>query len=47
LPANNSLVVVVDLFRRAVGTVLDPQPCFIVLDDLAGLIERLSKEPAW
>jgi hypothetical protein len=46
LPANNSLVVVVDLFRRAVGTVLDPQPCFIVLDDLAGLIERLSKELA-
>jgi hypothetical protein len=47
LPANNSLVVVDDLFRRVVGTVLDPQPCFNVLDDLAGLIERLPTEPAW
>ena len=44
MPANNSLVVVDDRFLRVVGTVLDSQPCFNALDDLAGLIERLSKE---
>ena len=46
MPANNSLVVDDDRFLRVVGTVLDPQPRFNALDDLAGLIERLSKELA-
>jgi len=46
LPANNSLVVVVDRFLRVVGTVIDPQPCFNALDGVAGLIERLPKGPA-
>jgi hypothetical protein len=46
LPANNNLVVVDDRLLRVVGTVLDPQPRFNALDDLAGPIERLSKEPA-
>jgi hypothetical protein len=46
LPANNSLVVVDDRFLRVVGSVLDPQPCFKALDDLADMIERLSKELA-
>jgi hypothetical protein len=46
LLANNSLVVVDDRFLRVVGTVLDPQPRFNAPDDLAGLIERLSKELA-
>jgi hypothetical protein len=46
LPANNSLVVDDDRFLRVVGAVLDPQPCFNALDDLAGLVERLPKELA-
>ncbi len=46
MPANNSLVVVVDRFLRVIGIVLEPQPCFKALDDLAGLIERLSTELA-
>jgi hypothetical protein len=46
LPANNSLVVVDDRLLRVIGTVLDPQLQFDGRDDLAGLIEQLSKEPA-
>jgi len=46
LPANNSLVVVDDRFLRVVGTVLDLQPCFNAIDDLADMTEQLSKEPA-
>lgn len=44
--ANNSLVVVDDRFLRVIGSVLDPQLQFDGRDDLAGLIERLSKELA-
>jgi hypothetical protein len=39
-------VVVDDRLLRVVGTALDPRPCFKALDDLTGLIERLSKELA-
>jgi hypothetical protein len=46
LPASNSLVAKDDRFPPVAGTVFDPQPCFKVLDGVAGLIERLSKEPA-
>ena len=46
MPANNSLIVDDDRLLRVVGTEPDPQPRFNALDDLAGLIERLSKEPA-
>ena len=46
MPANNSLIVVDDRFLRVVGTVLDPQPRFNALDDLADMTERLSKELA-
>jgi hypothetical protein len=45
LPASNSLVAK-DRFPRVAGAVLDPQPRFSPLDDLAGLIEQMSKEPA-
>jgi hypothetical protein len=46
LLVNNSLVVDDDRFLRVVGSVLDPLPRFNALDGVAGLIERLSKEPA-
>ena len=46
MPANNSLIVDDDRFLRVVGTVLDRQPRFNALDDLADMTERLSKEPA-
>jgi hypothetical protein len=41
---DNSLVVDDDRLLRMIA--LDPRPCFKALDDLAGLIERLSKELA-
>ena len=46
MPANNSLIVDDDRFLRVVGTVLDPQPRFNALDELADMTERLSKELA-
>lgn len=46
LPANNGLVAKDDRFLRVVGIVLDPQPRFNALDDLAGMMERPSKERA-
>jgi hypothetical protein len=46
LPANNSLVAKDDRFLRAVGIVLDAQPRFNALDDLADMMERPSKELA-
>jgi hypothetical protein len=46
LPANNSLVAKDDRFLRVVGIVLDAQPRFNALDDLADMMERLSKELA-
>ena len=46
MPANNSLVVFDDRFLRVVGTVIDPQPCFNAIEDLADMTERLSKELA-
>jgi hypothetical protein len=46
LPANNSLVAKDDRFLRVVGIVLDAQPRFNTLDDLADMMERLSKELA-
>jgi hypothetical protein len=46
LPANNSLVAKDDRFLRVVGIVLDAQPRFNALDDLADIIERPSKELA-
>ena len=46
MPANNSLVAKDDRFLRVVGIVLDGQPRFNALDDLAEIIERPSKELA-
>jgi hypothetical protein len=46
LPANNSLVAKDDRFLRVVGIVLDARPRFNALHDLAGMMERLSKELA-
>ena len=46
MPANNSLVAKDDRFLRLVGIVLDAQPRFNALDDLADMMERLSKELA-
>lgn len=46
MPANNGLVAKDDRFLRVVGIVLDPQPRFNALDDLAGMMERPSKERA-
>jgi hypothetical protein len=46
LPANNSLVAKDDRFLRVVGIVLDAQPRFNALDDLADIMERPSKELA-
>ena len=46
MPANNSLVAKDDRFLRVVGIVLDPQPRFNALDDLADMMERPSKEQA-
>ena len=46
MPANNNLVVVDDPFLRVVGIVLDAQPRFNALDDLADMMERPSKELA-
>ena len=46
MPANNGLVAKDDRFLRVVGIVLDPQPRFNALDDLAGMMERPSKELA-
>ena len=46
MPANNSLIVDDDRLLRVIGTVLDPQLRFDGRDDLADLIERLSKELA-
>jgi hypothetical protein len=46
LPANNSLVAKDDRFLRLVGIVLDAQPRFNALDDLADMMERPSKELA-
>lgn len=37
MPANNSLVAKDDRFLRVVGIVLDAQPRFNALDDLAGM----------
>lgn len=46
MPANNSLVAKDDRFLRVVGIVLDTQPRFNALHDLADMMERLSKELA-
>jgi hypothetical protein len=46
LPADNSLVAKDDRFLRVVGIVLDAQPRFNALDDLADMMERPSKELA-
>jgi hypothetical protein len=46
LPTNNSLVAKDDRFLRVVGIVLDAQPRFNALDDLADMMERPSKELA-
>jgi hypothetical protein len=46
LPADNGLVAKDDRFPRVVGIVLDAQPRFNALDDLAGMMERPSKERA-
>jgi hypothetical protein len=46
LPANNSLVAKDDRFLRVVGIVLDAQPRFNALHDLAGMMERPSKQLA-
>ena len=46
MPADNGLVAKDDRFLRVVGIVLDPQPRFNALDDLAGMMERPSKERA-
>ena len=46
MPADNSLVAKDDRFLRVVGIVLDAQPRFNALDDLADMMERLSKELA-
>ena len=46
MPANNSLVAKDDRFLRMVGIVLDAQPRFNALDDLADIMERPSKELA-
>jgi hypothetical protein len=40
LPANNSLVAKDDRFLRVVGVVLDAQPRFNALHDLADMVER-------
>ena len=45
MPANSSLIVDDGRFLRMVG-VLDPQPRFDALDELADMTERLSKELA-
>ena len=46
MPANNSLVAKDDRFLRVVGIVLDGQPRFNALDELADMTERLSRELA-
>ena len=46
MPANNSLAAKDGRFLRVVGIVLDAQPRFNALDDLADMMERPSKELA-
>jgi hypothetical protein len=46
LPANNSLVAKDGSSLRVVGIVLDAQPRFNALHDLAAMMERPSKELA-
>ena len=46
MPADNGLVAKDDRFLRVVGIVLDAQPRFNALDDLADMMERPSKELA-
>ena len=46
MPTNNGLVAKDDRFLRVVGIVLDAQPRFNALHDLADMMERLSKELA-